>query len=60
MVETVTLNPALDRTLRVESIRMGDSNCIVRENRCSGHKGSCPGEGPMSPVPRAGNASNAC
>jgi 6-phosphofructokinase 2 len=39
MVETVTLNPALDRTLWVESIRPDDSNRIVRENRYSGGKG---------------------
>lgn len=38
MVETVTLNPALDRTLWVESIRPDDSNRIVRENRYSGGK----------------------
>jgi 6-phosphofructokinase 2 len=39
MVETVTLNPALDRTLWVESIRPDDSNRITRENRYSGGKG---------------------
>lgn len=38
MVETVTLNPALDRTLWVEDIRPDDSNRIVRENRYAGGK----------------------
>jgi 6-phosphofructokinase 2 len=39
MVETVTLNPALDRTLWVEKIRPDDSNRILKENRYSGGKG---------------------
>lgn len=39
MVETVTLNPALDRTLWVEKIRPDDSNRIVREDRYAGGKG---------------------
>ncbi|MEZ4599242.1 MAG: 1-phosphofructokinase [Syntrophotaleaceae bacterium] len=39
MVETVTLNPALDRTLWVKSIRPDDSNRILKENRYSGGKG---------------------
>lgn len=39
MVETVTLNPALDRTLWVKKIRPDDSNRIVRESRYAGGKG---------------------
>jgi 6-phosphofructokinase 2 len=39
MVETVTLNPALDRTLWVKKIRSDDSNRILKENRYSGGKG---------------------
>ncbi len=39
MVETVTLNPALDRTLWVESIHSDDSNRIIREDRYAGGKG---------------------
>jgi 6-phosphofructokinase 2 len=38
MVETVTLNPALDRTLWVASIRPDDSNRITREYRYAGGK----------------------
>jgi 6-phosphofructokinase 2 len=39
MVQTVTLNPALDRTLWVENIRPDDTNRIVREDRYAGGKG---------------------
>jgi 6-phosphofructokinase 2 len=39
MVETITLNPALDRTLWVEHIRPDDTNRIVREDRYAGGKG---------------------
>ena len=39
MIYTVTLNPALDRTLYVESLEPGGSNRIRREERYSGGKG---------------------
>ncbi len=39
MVETITLNPALDRTLWVEKIHKDDSNRISQENRYAGGKG---------------------
>ncbi|MBN2569474.1 MAG: 1-phosphofructokinase [Deltaproteobacteria bacterium] len=39
MVYTITLNPALDRTLWVEKIETDDSNRIEREERYAGGKG---------------------
>ena len=39
MVYTITLNPALDRTLWVEKIQPDDSNRIEREQRYAGGKG---------------------
>ena len=39
MIYTVTLNPALDRTLYVESLQVRQSNRIQREERYSGGKG---------------------
>src|SRR4030042_3719716 len=39
MVYTLTLNPALDRTLWIESIKPDDSNRIEKEERFSGGKG---------------------
>ncbi|MDH7497730.1 MAG: 1-phosphofructokinase family hexose kinase, partial [Syntrophomonadaceae bacterium] len=39
MIYTVTLNPALDRTMWVERIRYDQSNRIVREDRFAGGKG---------------------
>ncbi len=39
MIYTVTLNPALDRTLSVERIKPDDSNRIEREERYAGGKG---------------------
>jgi 6-phosphofructokinase 2 len=39
MIYTVTLNPALDRTLWVEKIRADDSNRIEREEKYAGGKG---------------------
>ena len=39
MIYTITLNPALDRTLWVEKIETGDSNRIEREERYAGGKG---------------------
>jgi 6-phosphofructokinase 2 len=39
MIYTVTLNPALDRTLWVERIRADDSNRIEREEKYAGGKG---------------------
>ena len=39
MVYTITLNPALDRTLRVEKIQPDESNRIEKEQRYAGGKG---------------------
>ncbi len=39
MIYTITLNPALDRTLWVEKIRPDDSNRIKKEERFAGGKG---------------------
>lgn len=39
MIYTITLNPALDRTLWVEKIQPDDSNRIEREQRYAGGKG---------------------
>jgi len=39
MIYTITLNPALDRTLWVDKIRPDDSNSIEREERYAGGKG---------------------
>ncbi len=39
MIYTITLNPALDRTLWVERIRADDSNRIKKEERYAGGKG---------------------
>lgn len=39
MVYTITLNPALDRTLWVQKIETDDSNRIEREERYAGGKG---------------------
>jgi len=39
VIYTVTLNPALDRTLWVEKIRADDSNRIEREEKYAGGKG---------------------
>ncbi|HDH10773.1 MAG TPA: 1-phosphofructokinase [Nitrospirae bacterium] len=39
MIYTITLNPAMDRTLRVEKIRPDDSNRIAEEQRYAGGKG---------------------
>jgi 6-phosphofructokinase 2 len=39
MIYTVTLNPALDRTLWVERIKPDDSNRVEREERYAGGKG---------------------
>ena len=39
MIYTITLNPAMDRTLRVEKIRPDDSTRIRREQRYAGGKG---------------------
>ncbi len=39
MIYTITLNPALDRTLQVEKVRPDDSNRIEREQRYAGGKG---------------------
>jgi 6-phosphofructokinase 2 len=39
MIYSITLNPALDRTLWVERIRRDDSNRIEREERYAGGKG---------------------
>ncbi len=39
MIYTITLNPALDRTLWIESIKPDDSNRIEKEERFAGGKG---------------------
>jgi len=39
MIHSITLNPALDRTMWVETIRPDDSNRIEREERYAGGKG---------------------
>lgn len=39
MIYTITLNPALDRTLWIEQIKPDDSNRIEKEERFSGGKG---------------------
>jgi 6-phosphofructokinase 2 len=39
MIYTVTLNPALDRTVWVEKIQLDDTNRIEREERYAGGKG---------------------
>jgi len=39
MIYTITLNPAMDRTLWIEKIRTDDSNRIKREQRYAGGKG---------------------
>lgn len=39
MVYTLTLNPALDRTLYVESLKTRDSNRVQKEERYAGGKG---------------------
>ena len=39
MIYTITLNPALDRTLWVERIQLDDSNRIKKEERYAGGKG---------------------
>uniref|UniRef100_A0A7C4GE78 1-phosphofructokinase n=1 Tax=candidate division WOR-3 bacterium TaxID=2052148 RepID=A0A7C4GE78_UNCW3 len=39
MIYTVTLNPALDRTIYVDSLRVSESNRIRREERFAGGKG---------------------
>jgi 6-phosphofructokinase 2 len=39
MIYTITLNPALDRTLLIEKIKPDDSNRIEREDRYAGGKG---------------------
>ncbi|HDH52909.1 MAG TPA: 1-phosphofructokinase, partial [Nitrospirae bacterium] len=39
MIYTITLNPAMDRTIRVEKIRTDDSNRIAEEQRYAGGKG---------------------
>ena len=39
MICTITLNPALDRTLWIENIKPDDSNRIEREERYAGGKG---------------------
>ncbi|MFQ5862010.1 MAG: 1-phosphofructokinase [Candidatus Brocadiales bacterium] len=39
MIYTLTLNPALDRTLSVEGIKFDDPNRITRETRYAGGKG---------------------
>jgi 6-phosphofructokinase 2 len=39
LIYTITLNPALDRTLWVEKIRADDSNRIKKEERFAGGKG---------------------
>jgi 6-phosphofructokinase 2 len=39
MIYTITLNPALDRTLWIENIKNDDSNRIEREERFAGGKG---------------------
>ncbi len=39
MIYTITLNPAMDRTLWVEKIRPDDSNRIKKEQRYAGGKG---------------------
>ena len=40
MIYTITLNPALDRTLWIEKIQPDDSNRIEREQRYAGGKGT--------------------
>ena len=39
MIYTITLNPAMDRTLWIEKIRSDDSNRIKKEQRYAGGKG---------------------
>ena len=39
MIYTITLNPAMDRTLWIEKIRSDDSNRIKKEERYAGGKG---------------------
>jgi len=39
MIYTITLNPALDRTLWIEQIKPDDSNRIEKEERFAGGKG---------------------
>jgi 6-phosphofructokinase 2 len=39
MVYTITLNPALDRTIWVKKIKADDSNRIDKEERFAGGKG---------------------
>ncbi|UCC66615.1 MAG: 1-phosphofructokinase [Deltaproteobacteria bacterium] len=39
MIYTITLNPALDRTIEVEGLLMDDANRILRESRFAGGKG---------------------
>ncbi len=39
MIYTVTLNPALDRALWIDKIRVGDANRIKKERRYAGGKG---------------------
>ncbi len=39
MIYTITLNPALDRTLYVKRIQYDDSNRIEKEQRYAGGKG---------------------
>lgn len=39
MIYTLTLNPALDRTLIVENIKFEDANRVIKELRYSGGKG---------------------
>ncbi len=39
MIYTITLNPALDRTIWIEKIRMDDANRIEREEKYAGGKG---------------------
>jgi 6-phosphofructokinase 2 len=39
MVYTITLNPALDRNIWIEKVRMNDSNRIQKEKRYAAGKG---------------------